>query len=88
MQLVFSAVQSAMSDSESVLSRAINAAFKVGVGVPARWLFGGVGPASGAPGELPVEDEEEPLELPPHPSPASAESEKASVGAGRDAQDG
>lgn len=42
MQLVFSAVQNAMSDSESVLSRAINAAFKVGVGVPARWLFGGV----------------------------------------------
>ena len=40
MQLVLSAVQSAMNDSESVLSRAINAAFKVGVGVPARWLFG------------------------------------------------
>jgi len=39
MQLVFSAVQNAMSDSESVLSRAINAAFKVGVGVPARILF-------------------------------------------------
>jgi len=41
MQLVLNAVQNAMSDSESVLSRAINAAFKVGVGVPARWLFGG-----------------------------------------------
>jgi len=41
MQLLLSAVQNAMSDSESVLSRAINAAFKVGVGVPARWLFGG-----------------------------------------------
>jgi DNA-binding MarR family transcriptional regulator len=41
MQLVFSAVQNAMSDSESVLSRAITAAFKVGVGKPARWLFGG-----------------------------------------------
>lgn len=40
MQLVFSAVQNAMSDSESVLSRAINAAFKVGVGAPAKWLFG------------------------------------------------
>lgn len=40
MQLVLSAVQNAMSDSESVLSRAINAAFKVGVGVPARWLGG------------------------------------------------
>jgi DNA-binding transcriptional regulator GbsR (MarR family) len=45
MQLVFSAVQNAMSDSESVLSRAIHAAFKVGVGVPARWLFGGGAPA-------------------------------------------
>ena len=45
MQLVLSAVQNAMSDSESVLSRAINAAFKVGVGAPARWLFGGGGPA-------------------------------------------
>jgi DNA-binding transcriptional regulator GbsR (MarR family) len=42
MQLVFSAVQSAMNDSESVLSRAVQAAFKVGVGVPARWLFGEV----------------------------------------------
>jgi len=41
MQLVFSAVQSAMSDSESVLSRAVHAALKVGVGKPARWLFGG-----------------------------------------------
>ncbi len=41
MQLVFQAVQSAMSDSESVLSRAVQAAFKVGVGAPARWLFGG-----------------------------------------------
>jgi len=40
MQLVFSAVQNAMSDSESVLSRAIHAAFRVGVGTPARWLFG------------------------------------------------
>ncbi len=39
MQLVFSAVQNAMSDSESVLSRAIHAALKVGVGVPAR-MFG------------------------------------------------
>jgi len=39
MQLVFSAVQGAMSDPESVLSKAISAAFKVGVGVPARILF-------------------------------------------------
>ena len=43
MQLVFGAVQHAMSDSESVLSRAVNAALKVGVGKPARWLFGGAG---------------------------------------------
>jgi len=42
MQLVLGAVQNAMSDSESVLSRAINAAFKVGVGMPAKWLFGNV----------------------------------------------
>jgi len=41
MQLVFSAVHNAMSDSESVLSRAVHAALKVGVGKPARWLFGG-----------------------------------------------
>ena len=40
MQILFSAVQSAMSDPESLLSRAINAAFKVGVGMPARLLFG------------------------------------------------
>ena len=43
MQLVFGAVQHAMSDSESVLSRAVHAALKVGVGKPARWLFGGTG---------------------------------------------
>jgi len=43
MQLVFSAVGNAMSDSESVLSRAVHAALKVGVGKPARWLFGGAG---------------------------------------------
>jgi D-alanine-D-alanine ligase len=49
MQLVFSAVQSAMSDSESVLSRAVHAALKVGVGKPARWLFG-AGAADGAAG--------------------------------------
>lgn len=39
MQLVFNAVQGAMSDPESMLSKAISAAFKVGVGVPARILF-------------------------------------------------
>ena len=48
MQLVFCALQNAMSDSQSVLSRAINAAFKVGVGVPARWLFGSEGADSEA----------------------------------------
>ena len=40
MQLIFSAVQSAMSDPESLLSRALSAAFRVGVGVPARLIFG------------------------------------------------
>jgi hypothetical protein len=40
MQLVFSAVANAMSDSESLLSRAMHAALKVGVGRPARWLLG------------------------------------------------
>lgn len=40
MMLVFGAVQNAMSDPESVLSRAVHAALKVGVGKPARWLFG------------------------------------------------
>jgi DNA-binding transcriptional regulator GbsR (MarR family) len=39
MQLVFGAVQSAMADPESVLSKAITAAFKVGIGVPTRILF-------------------------------------------------
>ncbi len=48
MQLVLNAVQSAMSDSESVLSRAVNAAFKVGVGVPARWIFGSAQNAAAA----------------------------------------
>ncbi len=48
MQLVFSAVHNAMSDSESVLSRAVNAALKVGVGKPARWLFGGASEFLGA----------------------------------------
>jgi DNA-binding transcriptional regulator GbsR (MarR family) len=48
MQLVFGAVQNAMSDSESVLSRAVHAALKVGVGKPARWLFGGAGELLGA----------------------------------------
>ena len=66
MQLVFNAVQGAMSDPESVLSKAISAAFKVGkvgVGVPARILFprGRRGPrlaaAAGAGAEEDDEDE-------------------------------
>jgi DNA-binding MarR family transcriptional regulator len=48
MQLVFGAVQNAMSDPESVLSRAVNTALKVGIGKPARWLFGGAGELMGA----------------------------------------
>lgn len=38
MNLVLSAVDSALGDSQSILSRAVNAAFKVGVGVPARLI--------------------------------------------------
>jgi len=41
MQLVFSSVERALGDSQSILSRAITAAFKVGVGVPVRLLGGG-----------------------------------------------
>jgi hypothetical protein len=36
MKLVLSAVSSALGDPQSILSRAVNAALKVGVGVPAR----------------------------------------------------
>jgi hypothetical protein len=63
MQLVFAAVQNAMSDSESVLSRAINAAFKVGVGVPAKWLFGGAVKDAFGGGALPDPLEEEPAQI-------------------------
>ncbi|MEW6072050.1 MAG: hypothetical protein AB1726_05555 [Planctomycetota bacterium] len=68
MQLVFTAVQNAMSDPESLLSRAINAAFKVGVGIPARLLFGShvgegvaaaLGDASAADGEREEEHADE-----------------------------
>jgi DNA-binding transcriptional regulator GbsR (MarR family) len=85
MQLVLGAVQNAMSDSESVLSRAINAAFKVGVGVPARWLFGGVprGPEDGgeAPASLgahiaPVAGEDD-VEITPSPAEPSEERTRA-----------
>ncbi len=40
MQLVFTAVNSALGDSQSFLSRAINTALKVGVGVPAKVFLG------------------------------------------------
>jgi DNA-binding MarR family transcriptional regulator len=61
MQLVFGAVQNAMSDPESVLSRAVHAALRVGVGKPARWLFGGASEllrATEAAGKLPPETED------------------------------
>ncbi len=73
MQLVLGAVQSAMSDSESVLSRAINAAFKVGVGVPARWLFGN--------SPRPLESLADPTALPEAETESVVES---AVGVGRD----
>ncbi len=38
MQLVFSSVERALGDSESLLSKAITAAFKVGIAVPAKVL--------------------------------------------------
>jgi len=57
MQLVFGAVQNAMSDSESVLSRAVHAALKVGVGKPARWLFGGASELLGATDARPAPEE-------------------------------
>ena len=41
MQLVFSSVSSALGDPQSLLSKAIGTAFKVGVGVPTRFLQAG-----------------------------------------------
>ena len=41
MQIVFSSVSSALGDPQSLLSKAIGTAFKVGVGVPARFLQAG-----------------------------------------------
>ena len=64
MQLVFGAVQNAMSDSESVLSRAVHTALKVGIGKPARWLFG-------SPSEMAAATEAAALEESP-PEPASS----------------
>ena len=54
MQLVFSSVSSALGDPQSLLSKAIGTAFKVGVGVPARFLQAG-----SAAGEAQDDDEEE-----------------------------
>jgi hypothetical protein len=74
MQLVFSAVQNAMSDSESVLSRAVHAALKVGVGKPARWLFGGSSEllsateaAAQSAAATPLDEEDTPAVLTPAP---------------------
>lgn len=41
MQLVFSSVERALGDSESILSRAVNTALKIGMKVPARLRSGG-----------------------------------------------
>lgn len=41
MQLVFNSVERALGDSESLLSKALNAAFKVGIGMPARLVTWG-----------------------------------------------
>lgn len=41
MQLVFTSVERALGDSQSLLSKALSAAFKVGIGVPARVLSRG-----------------------------------------------
>ena len=54
MQLVFSSVSSALGDPQSLLSKAIGTAFKVGVGVPARFLQAGA-----TAGERPDVDQEE-----------------------------
>lgn len=40
MELVFSAVHGALGDPESILSKAVNTALKVGVGLPARVFLG------------------------------------------------
>lgn len=53
MELVFSAVNTALGDSESILSKAVGTALKVGVGLPAKVFFGGDKPPA-AP--TPLED--------------------------------
>jgi DNA-binding transcriptional regulator GbsR (MarR family) len=56
MQLVFSSVSSALGDPQSLLSKAIGTAFKVGVGVPARFLQAGAA-ANQAADERPEQEE-------------------------------
>jgi len=41
MELVFSAVNTALGDSQSILSKAVSTALKVGVGLPAKVFLGG-----------------------------------------------
>ena len=43
MQLVFSSVERALGDSQSILSRAVNTALKIGMKVPARLVTQGSG---------------------------------------------
>jgi len=43
MQLIFSAVANALGDPQSLLARAVQAAFRTGISGPARLLFGGTG---------------------------------------------
>ena len=57
MQLVFTSVERALGDSESILSKAITAAFKVGVGVPSR-ILGAAKPGEVPPLEFDDEDDE------------------------------
>lgn len=59
MQLIFSAVANALGDPQSLLARAVQAAFRTGISGPARLLFGGararaeLGAAAQPNGELP-----------------------------------
>jgi hypothetical protein len=66
MQLVFSSVERALGDSESILSRAVNTALKIGMKVPARLAGGAKSAAEPASTlaaalleDLPDEDEDE-----------------------------
>jgi len=48
MELVFSAVNTALGDSQSILSKAVSTALKVGVGLPAKVFLGGDRPSKQA----------------------------------------